>query len=159
MPKPGSALLHAIAVLVVTLTLLPALEGTANASVSLEQMMRNCEQLESFWRMKPPKGVDVLVPNQIGAAVCFGYLLAFCGLEGLVEGTDYRRSSNEEPTPFANSATCSRTLNICAPKYVSANQILKVFLTYARNHAAQGHEDAWFHYLEAMQVAFPCKGT
>src|ERR1039458_8115263 len=103
MPKPGSALLHAIAVLVVTLTLLPPLDGTANASVSLEQMMQNCEQLESFWRMKPPKGVDVLVPNQIGAAVCFGYLLAFRGLEGLVEVPDCRRSRIQDPPSFSNS--------------------------------------------------------
>jgi hypothetical protein len=43
--------------------------------------------------MNPEMDNDIHFPNN-GEAVCYGYLLAFRGLEGAVEGTDCRRSND-----------------------------------------------------------------
>jgi hypothetical protein len=40
---------------------------------------------------------------------------------------------------------------------MSDKQMVDVFLTYARSHAEQWHEEASPHVLKAMQEAFPCK--
>jgi hypothetical protein len=42
------------------------------------------------------------------------------------------------------------------PRVVGFNQILAVFLAYARSKVAQWHEEAASHYRLSLMVAFPC---
>jgi hypothetical protein len=92
---------------------------------------------------------DIVYPTS-GAAVCFGYLMAVRGLEGVVNGT-YCSRSKDKP-----SQSCPR-LHFCLLERISDTQMLAVFLKYAFSHVANWHEGASFHYLNAMQEAFPCK--
>jgi hypothetical protein len=64
--------------LVVTFTLL--LSGEGAKAQTLELMKQNCERLESYWQLDPPSANGVSVPNQAGAAICYGLMLAFAGL-------------------------------------------------------------------------------
>jgi hypothetical protein len=149
MQRPRSALLVIIAVLFVS----PFLERTADAEVSLEKLVHHCLLLENFWELNPEMDNDIHFPNN-GEAVCYGYLLAFRGLEGAVEGTDCRRSNDKA---FAPGLNCHRTLHVCVPEHTSDRQILAVFLAYAGNHVAHWREGASSYYLSAMQEAFPCR--
>jgi hypothetical protein len=118
---------------------------SAHAEVSLEEMMRKCLLLENFWALKATQDTTGSIPND-GSAVCFGYLLAFRGLQGAVVGSDCVSTQN-----------CRRTLQFCMAEQTPDKQILSAFIDYAGNHAAQWHEGAALHYLSAMREAFPCK--
>ena len=85
------------------------------------------------------------IPND-GSSVCFGYLLAFRGLQGAVIGTDCVSSQN-----------CRLTLQFCIPEQSPDMQILSAFIAYAGNHVGQWREGAALHYLHAMHEAFPCR--
>jgi len=76
MQKPNRALVRVTAAIVVLL-----LARSANAEVSLGEMMRKCLQLESFWALKSTQDTTGSIPND-GSSVCSGYLLAFRGLQG-----------------------------------------------------------------------------
>ncbi len=133
--------------------------GRANA-VTLEHMKRMCEQLESYWQRDPPTEDGAHVPDQPGAAICYGYMSAVSDLTMLVGGLGVQNMANCYLTPqgkLSGGANCRPTLGICIPKGVSIGQVLAVFLAYARSHVAQWHEGAWTHYLLAMHAAFPCK--
>jgi Rap1a immunity proteins len=146
--------MHAIAVLVITLIL--SLPSGGAKSQTLGSMTHDCEKLEIVWRASPPTHGErgAFVPNDADAATCFGYMLAFAGLRQLIA------------SPTVGAADCSKgvgpqcrpALFYCPPEGVLFDQVLAVFLTYARNHPAQWHEAAWSHYLNAMVAAFPCKG-
>jgi hypothetical protein len=118
---------------------------SANAEVSLGEMTRKCLQLENFWALKSAQDTTGSIPND-GSSVCFGYLLVFRGLHGAVIGTDCVSSQN-----------CRRTLQFCIPEQAPDTQILSAFIAYAGSHVAHWPEGAAFHYLTAMQEAFPCK--
>jgi hypothetical protein len=45
--------------------------------------MRKCLLLENYWALKSTEDTTSSIPND-GSAVCFGYLLAFRGLQGAV---------------------------------------------------------------------------
>ena len=109
--------------------------------------MQNCEPLETHWRQYPPTHDGALVPDQAKAAICYGYMQAFTQLQGLMAG-----DCSKGPGP-----NCYRALRTCIPVGVLFNQILAVFLAYARSHVAQWHEQAWSHYAVALATAFPCK--
>jgi Rap1a immunity proteins len=130
------------------------LSSVASAGVSLEKMMRNCLLLEEFWDQNTPTEDTVIYPNN-GAAVCFGYLMAFRGLEEGVEGGDCSRSKDKA---FVSGPSCHPRPLFCVPAHTSNRQILGVFLDYAGNHVTDWREGAAVHYLRAMQGAFPCKG-
>jgi hypothetical protein len=152
MLKPNPALLRISAVFVVAVTLLFS-GRTVSAEASLEQMMRNCLLLENFLDTNLEKGDILVFPNN-GAAVCFGYLLAFRGLQGAVIGTDCTRARDKT---FVPDQSCHRRLQFCIPEKTSDKQILSAFLTYAGTHVGQWQEGGSFHSLSAMQEAFPCK--
>jgi hypothetical protein len=127
---------------------------------TLGELTEECAQLETFWRTKPPTLRQVAVPNQVGPAVCFGYLVAISDLRGLigVAGTDDAEKCYLTPDrQLAGGPNCRPALGFCYPKGVTISQALAVFLAYARNHTAQWHEEAWLHYISAMIAAFPCK--
>jgi hypothetical protein len=125
-------------------------EEAVDAEVSLEKMAQNCLLLENFWELNKERNDDMVYPTS-GAAVCFGYLMAVRGLEGVVDGT-YCSRSKDKP-----SQSCHQ-LHFCLPEHTSDTQILAVFLKYVGTHVADWREGASFHYLSAMQEAFPCKG-
>jgi hypothetical protein len=114
---------------------------------SLGQLASACEQLESEWRAHPG---DLTTPQGGG---CFGYIMAVYQL-GLVmsRGTDPADCSK------GWGPSCRPALNFCLPREgrVGLNQLLAVFLDYARNHAAQWQEPASLHFMNAMAKAFPC---
>jgi hypothetical protein len=143
-----STLFPISAVLAVTVTVW-FLGQPADAEVSLEKMTQNCVLLENFWELNKETNDDIVYPTS-GAAVCFGYLMAVRGLEGVVNGT-YCSRSKDKP-----SQSCPR-LHFCLLEQISDTQMLAVFLKYAFSHVANWHEGASFHYLNAMQEAFPCK--
>ena len=149
MQNSRSTLFRITAVLAVTVTFL-FLEGAVDAEVSLEKMAQNCLLLENFWELNKERNDDLVYPTS-GAAVCFGYLMAVRGLEGVVDGT-YCSRSKDKP-----SQSCHQ-LHFCLPEHTSDTQILAVFLKYVGTHVADWREGASFHYLSAMQEAFPCKG-
>jgi hypothetical protein len=154
----GVSAMRTIAALVVMLALLFPVERATAAETTLEHMKQNCEQLESYWRLDPPTADGSRIPNQAGAAICYGYILAFSDLRQLsgIVGI----AANCYRTPQGNivgGPNCRPALGICIPVGVLFSQHLAVFLAYARSHVAQWHEDAWHHYLSAMIAAFPCK--
>jgi Rap1a immunity proteins len=122
-----------------------SLETSAMAEVSLEEMMRKCLLLENFWTLKSTQDITGSIPND-GSAVCFGYLLAFRGLQGAVVGTH-----------CTSVQTCQRTVQFCISEQISDMQILSAFITYAGNHVAHWREGASSHYLNAMNESFPCQ--
>jgi hypothetical protein len=148
----------AIAILVVPLVVsIPS----AKAATTLGELTRYCEQLESFWRMHPATESGVFAPTQWEAAICFGYLQPFVGLRGSV-GLPLLPSdpqANCYSTPegkIAGGPQCRFTLGICMPRGVRLNQILAVFLAYARSNAAHWHEEAAAYYRLSLMAAFPC---
>src|SRR6185437_3389028 len=118
---------------------------SSNAEVSLGEMTRKCLQLENFWTLKSTQDTTGSIPND-GSSVCFGYLLAFRGLQGAVIGTD-----------CVSTQSCRLTLQFCIPEQSPDTQILSAFIAYAGNHVGQWPEGAAPHYLHAMHEAFPCK--
>jgi hypothetical protein len=58
------------------------------ATETLGELMQECEELESFWKFYPPVAgkTGARIPNQAGAAICYGYMLAFDGLRNLALG-------------------------------------------------------------------------
>jgi hypothetical protein len=58
---------------------------SAHAEVTLGELMRKCLLLENYWALKSTEDTTSSIPND-GSAVCFGYLLAFRGLQGAVIG-------------------------------------------------------------------------
>jgi Rap1a immunity proteins len=136
---------YSVAAMVVAAAMALFLGPAAAAEVSLEEMMRKCLLLENFWALKSTQDATVTFPND-GSAVCFGYLLAFRGLQGAIVGTD-----------CIPAQSCRRTQHFCIPEKTSDIQILSAFLTYAGTRVGQWHEAAALHYLSAMQEAFPCK--
>jgi hypothetical protein len=137
--------LHQVVAHVTAAIVLLLLVRSANAEVSLGEMMRKCLQLESFWALKSAQDTTGSIPND-GSSVCFGYLLAFRGLHGAVIGAD-----------CVSSQSCRRTLQFCIPEQAPDTQILSAFIAYAGSHVAQWPEGAAVHYLTAMREAFPCK--
>jgi len=105
MLKPNPPLLRISAVFVVTVTLLFS-GRTVSAEASLKQMMRDCLLLEEFLGTNPEKGDILVFPNN-GAAVCFGYLLAFRGLQGALIGT----------TALAQEIRCSYLIRAASEGY------------------------------------------
>jgi hypothetical protein len=144
MQKLNPALGCVTAAIVVTTAVL-FLVRSAHAEVSLEEMMRKCLLLENYWVLKSAQDTTGSIPND-GSAICFGYLLAFRGLQGAVVGTD-----------CAPTQGCHRTLQFCIAEQTPDMQILSAFIAYAGNHVAQWREGAALHYLNAMHEAFPCK--
>jgi hypothetical protein len=140
--------MRTIAALIVTLTLLLPGEG-AKAQTTLEQMMQKCETLEGFWRVNPPTPSGYTVPNQAGPAMCYGFMLAVTQLQSIIH---YAGDCSKGIGP-----NCRRALGICFPEGVSYNQILAVFLAYARSHGAQWHYDAGGEFVIVSLGAFPCK--
>lgn len=146
-------------VLITTLTLL--FSGAMAKAVTLGELTHNCEQLESYWRINPTKRQSHTIPNDVDGAICIGFMLPFIDLSGLVGvvgdpdvSTCYTTQGGRKLT---GGPRCRPMLGICFPEGVSYSQILAVFLAYARNHAAQWHENAGTHYLRALVAAFPCK--
>jgi hypothetical protein len=149
--------MRAIAILVVTLTLL-FLGGQANAK-SLGKLKEQCEELENFWRQYPPTKDSTKIPAQVGAAICFGYMDAIIGLTMLI-GIPSAIDPDCTVTPegkVVGGPLCGHTLGICLPEGVSYSQVLAVFLAHARSHPAQWHEGVETHFQLAMVDAFPCK--
>jgi hypothetical protein len=144
MQKPNQALVRVTVAIIATAALL-LLGRSANAEVSLGELMRKCLLLENYWALKSIQDTTGSIPND-GSAVCFGYLLAFRGLQGAVVGTD-----------CASTQSCRRVLQFCIAEQTSDMQILSAFIAYAGNHVMQWPEAAAHHYLNAMQEAFPCK--
>jgi hypothetical protein len=140
MQKANRALVHVTTAIVALLSV-----RSANAEVSLGEMTRKCLQLENFWALKSAQDTTGSIPND-GSSVCFGYLLAFRGLQAAVIGTDCVSRQN-----------CRRTLQFCIPQQAPDTQILSAFIAYAGSHVGQWPERAALHYLTAMQEAFPCK--
>jgi Rap1a immunity proteins len=141
-----------ITAIVAALTLLFAQER-ATAATTLEQMKQKCEELERFWQRDPPTSSGLInIPNQPGAAICFGYLSAMADLSWALQGTGC-----VGPEPVFGP-DCRHALQVCFPKNATSNQVLAVFLDYARSHVAQWHEAGGMHFLNSMVMAFPCKG-
>jgi hypothetical protein len=140
------------------LTLL-LLGGQAKAGDSLGELKEECEELENFWRLHPPTKDSRLIPAQVGAAICFGYMDAIIGLTwgiGIPSAIDPNCAVTPEGK-VAGGPLCGHTLGICLPKGSSYSQVLAVFLAHARSHPAQWHEDAAIHFQLALMTAFPCK--
>jgi Rap1a immunity proteins len=144
MQKFHPALVCVTAAIVATAALL-LLGRSAHAEVSLEEMKHKCLLLENYWALKLTQDTTGTIPND-GSAVCFGYLLAFRGLQGAVVGTD-----------CVSTQSCRRTLQFCIAEQTTDMQILSAFIAYAGNHPAQWREGAALHFLNAMREAFPCK--
>jgi hypothetical protein len=148
--------MRAIAVVV---TLLALISGAK--AQTLGELTQECEQLESFWRSYPPTEGTISLPQRADAAMCFGYMQAIIGLRtsiGLptLPGDPERKCFYTAEGKFGGGAMCRVTLGICYPKGVRANQVLAVFLAYARSHAAQWHEAAASHFRLSLMAAFPC---
>jgi Ribbon-helix-helix domain len=86
MQKPRPALVRVTAPIVLTVMMLLSVRS-AHAEVLLGELMRKCLLLENYWALKLTQDTTGSTPND-GSAVCFGYLLAFRGLQGAVIGTD-----------------------------------------------------------------------
>jgi Rap1a immunity proteins len=119
--------------------------GSAHAEESLEDLMHKCLQLEHYWALKSALDTTGSIPND-GSAICFGYLLAFRGLQGAAVGTD-----------CISAQSCRQTFRFCIAEQTADAQMLSAFIAYAGNHMAQWHDGAALHYLNAMHEAFPCK--
>ena len=144
MQKPRPALVRVTAPIVMTAVMLLSVRS-AHAEVSLGELMRKCLLLENYWALKLTQDTTGSTPND-GSTLCFGYFLAFRGLQGAVIGTD-----------CASTQSCRRVLQFCIAEQTSDMQILSAFIAYAGNHVMQWPEAAAHHYLNAMQEAFPCK--
>jgi hypothetical protein len=118
---------------------------------TLGTMKHNCERLELYWRQHPPTNNSFTVPDDDLAAMCAGFMTRFSQASRLVD------SPNDCPNDFGPN--CHPLLHVCIPKSVSEDQILSVFLAYARSHPAQWHEQATSHFQAALAAAFPCKGS
>ena len=88
--------------------------------------MRKCLLLENYWALKLTEDTTGSTPND-GSAVCFGYLLAFRGLQGAVIGTD-----------CASTQSCRRTLRFCIAEQTPDERILSAFIAYAGDNRASG---------------------
>jgi hypothetical protein len=148
--------MRTIAALAIILALLFPVKRAA--AETLGHMKQNCEQLESYWQLYPPTSNGAHVPNQVGAAICYGYILAFSDLRQLVGTVGNATNCYQSPQGKAvGGPNCRPALGLCIPVGVLFSQELAVFLAHARSHVAQWHEEAWSHYLSAMIAAFPCK--
>jgi hypothetical protein len=143
---------RAIAVVVTLLALISGAEAQ-----TLGELTQKCEQLESFWRSYPPTESRTPFPHQGTAGMCLGYMQAFFGLEDLIGLPDDPHPSSCFQTTerkLGGGPKCRRTLGFCFPRGVLLNQVLAVFLAYARGHAAQWHEAASGHLHTSLMVAF-----
>ena len=97
------AILIGMSVLAVTVGVVTIMihDRSAHAEVSLGELMRKCLLLENYWALKSTQDTTSSIPND-GSAICFGYLLAFRGLQGAVIGT-----------VCASTQSCRRTLRFC----------------------------------------------
>jgi hypothetical protein len=141
--------MRTIAALIVALAVL--LPGESATAKTLRGLMQDCEQLESFWRLNPPRRPGfVAIPNQADPAICFGYLSALLDLRNMAAmGADCSQGWKK--------LNCYPVLGFCPPDSVSSDQVLAIFLAYARNNAALWHEDAGGHFTAALIRAFACK--
>jgi hypothetical protein len=142
-------LVRTIAALFITLALLFPGEGARAREITLLEMMHNCERLETYWRQNPPKPGSASIPDT-PAAICYGHMVAYAGLGNMVEGPDCLKG--------VTGPTCRHALHICFPSPVLYEQILAVFLAYARTHVLQWHDALSFHFANALMSGFPCKG-
>jgi Rap1a immunity proteins len=141
-------------ILIVTLMLLfPWGEAKAQGiGGTLGSMMNLCLKLESYWQQHPPNWTSgATVPNDPGAAICYGYILGFSDASGLVD------SPSDCSKGFGPN--CRPVSHLCIPAGVLFDQALGVFLAYARSHTANWHERLTGHYYAAMIAAFPCKAS
>jgi hypothetical protein len=130
-------------------------------AITLGELTRRCEALERFWRVHPSPEGQIAILNQIDPVFCFAYIQGITDLRGLIGFPD-----NPNPTScyrtqegkIGGGWMCHAALGFCLPKGALSTQVLAVFLAHARSHVAQWHEEAWPHFLNAMQIAFPCKG-
>src|SRR6476646_3839745 len=129
MQKHRPTLVRVTAPIVLTAVMLLSVRS-AHAEVSLGELMRKCLLLENYWALKSIQDTTGSIPND-GSAVCFGYLLAFRGLQGAVVGTD-----------CASTQSCRRVLQFCIAEQTSDMQILSAFIAYAGNHVMQWPEAA-----------------
>jgi hypothetical protein len=142
-------------VFIVALPLLFLIKPAQADQTTLGEITRRCEQLESFWRAHPNSGGNISLPNDVNAAICYGYLLGIADLRGLLDNPDNAQCYQTKDGKVGGG--CRVVLGFCFPKSASADQILAVFLAYARSHVAQWHEAAWVHVLNSMVTAFPCQ--
>jgi hypothetical protein len=120
---------------------------SALAELSLDELMHKCLLLEDYWAMQPAPDTPSSIPND-GSAVCFGYLLAFRGLQGTAVGID-----------CTSAQSCRQTLRFCITEQTTDAQMLSAFIVYGGSHVGQWHDGASIHYLKAMHEAFPCKAS
>ena len=133
---------------IIAVTLLLSWDGAK--AQTLGSMMHDREKLQNYWRTDPPTSKGARVPNDADAATCYGYMLAFNGLRGLIV---YPADCSKGFGP-----NCRHALPICIPDGVLFDQPLAIFIDYAHKHTAQWHEQAWAHYASALTAVFPCKG-
>jgi Rap1a immunity proteins len=134
---------------IIMLVLLLVTSNAARADeFTLGELKDDCERLETYWKLHPNN-----VPDNAGAAMCVGYMYAFASLSFFLpdKGTIGLDCSK------GFGPTCWSVLHACLPKVVRFEQLLAVFLAYARNNPASWHEPATMHFSTAMSKAFPCE--
>jgi hypothetical protein len=120
----------------------------APRSFSLGKLTSACELFENQLRAASSGPVTV---EGAGAGFCSGFIWAVAGFSHIVSNGPKNDCSK------GLGPNCRPVLGICVPGSMSDKQMVDVFLTYARSHAEQWHEEASPHVLKAMQEAFPCK--
>jgi len=120
----------------------------APRSFSLGKLTSACELFENQLRTASSSPVTV---EGAGAGFCSGFIWAVAGFSHF-----FSNSPNNDCSKGLGP-NCRPVLGICLSGSVSDKQMVEVFLTYARSHTEQWHEEASPHVLKAMQEAFPCK--
>lgn len=89
---------------------------------------------------------EIQPPDTFESGVCWGYFSTFPAILGLTRYASY---------PDKNAG-----FKICPPKSgIMIEQVIAIFLKYAREHPARYQEDAVFVGLDAMKEAFPCPAS
>lgn len=113
---------------------LPEMTGLSQAQ-TVATLFRQCEVYEKDATI----AVDATRFNRTETGVCLGYFMAIKGMT-LAEDTD--------GTPI---------LNACAPKASTADQLVRIFMKFARENPEKHHEDAVFNVWNSLIRAFPCR--
>jgi hypothetical protein len=117
------------------LAFLSALGGPVRGE-NMGTLLRRCERFQQIVEFR---GNEIKIPRDIDAAMCFGYVSGVMDLIYLVDDAD------------------KSLLSVCAPEGTSVEQLVQIFVNFARSRPEKWHEQARLGMMASLWAAFPCR--
>ena len=115
-------------------------DHAAAQTTSASQMMSFCEPVANA---RVGQDHRIQMEYTFDGGVCFGAFLAFHSLSFLYDNNE-RLAQHES------------LLGVCAPVAVTVVQMVRIFVSYARQHPEEQHQAFDVVAISAFRTAFPC---